>query len=294
MTVKRPVRPYKSVNARQSPDTMLKPGELIDVVEMSPLTLTDRRTYNLLIANAWEAIDQPVKHVIAKRELRGLHESNDRIGEAVERLMTAFVRVYTRVNSKPAIERAQLLGPTTEVRAPDGQLYYSFSDEMRAIIRNSSVFARLRRDVIFALKSKYALALYEIIQKRANLDWKNSEEFDVDRFRQLLGVEPGRLSQFKHFNVRAIQPAVLEVKALSDFGCSVEPVTAGRKVVKVRLSWWKKNIDEIKAAFRELQSSKIGRRARLRGTVDRILSMDGDLPAPRTKSGTKSGTKSAR
>jgi hypothetical protein len=283
MTVKRHVRPYKTVNARPGPETMLKPGELIDVVEMSPLTLVDRRTYNLLIASAWEAIDQPVKHVIAKSELRGLHESNDRIGESIERLMTAFVRVYTQVNGKPAIERAQLLGPTTEARAPDGMLYYRFSDEMRAIIRNSSIFARLRRDVIFALKSKYALALYEIIQKRGNLDWKRSEEFDIERFRQLLGVEPGRLSQFKHLNLRAIQPAVLEVRALSDFGCSVEPVLTGRKVIKVKLSWWLKNKDELKTAYRELQAAKVGRRARLKGTVDRIIANAGEFPAPRLK-----------
>jgi nucleoside diphosphate kinase len=283
MTAKRHVRPYKTVNARPGPETMLKPGELIDVVEMSPLTLVDRRTYNLLIANAWDAIDQPVKHVIAKRELRGLHDSNDRIGESIERLMTAFVRVYTHVNGKPAIERAQLLGPTTEARAPDGMLYYRFSDEMRAIIRNSSIFARLRRDVIFALKSKYALALYEIIQKRGNLDWKRSEEFDLERFRELLGVEQGKLKEFKHFNVRAIQPAVLEVRALSDFGCSVEPVLTGRKVVKVRLSWWLKNKDELKTAYRELQAAKVGRRARLKGTVDRIITNAGEFPALRSK-----------
>jgi nucleoside diphosphate kinase len=271
MTMEKPARRYKSVNARPSPGTMLKPGELIDVVEMSPLTLVDRRTYNLLIAHAWERIDQPIRHVIEKRELRGLHESNDRIGESVERLMTAFVRVYTEINGKPAIERAQLLGPTTEARAPDGLLYYRFSDEMRAIIRNSSIFARLRRDIIFALKSKYALALYEIIQKRGNLDWRHSEEFDLERFRQLLGVEPGKLKEFKHLNLRAIQPAIVEVKGLSDFGCSVEPITAGRKVVKVRLSWWLKNTDELKTAYRELQAAKVGRRARLRDTVERIM-----------------------
>jgi replication initiator protein len=250
---------------------MLKPGELIDVVEMSPLTLVDRRTYNLLIANAWERIDQPVRHVIAKSELRGLHESNDRIGESVERLMAAFARVYVEIDGKPGVERTQLLGPTAEARAPDGLLYYRFPDEMRAIIRNSSIFARLRRDVIFALKSKYALALYEIIQKRGNLDWKRSEEFTLEHFRQLLSVEPGKLKEFKHLNLRAIQPAVEEVKGLSDFGCSVEPITAGRKVVKVRLSWWLKNTDELKAAYRELQAARVGRRARLRGSVDMII-----------------------
>jgi nucleoside diphosphate kinase len=278
MTMEDPVKRYKSVNARPSPETLLKPGELIDIVEMSPLTLVDRRTYNLLIANAWERIDQPVKHVIAKSELRGLHESNDRIGDSVEHLMTAFVRVYTELNGKPAIERTQLLGPTTEARAQDGLLYYRFTSEMRAIIRNSSMFARLRRDVIFALKSKYALALYEIIQKRGNLGWKHSEEFALDRFRELLGVEPGKLKEFKHLNLRAIHPAVLEVRALSDFGCSVEPITAGRKVIKIRLSWWRKNSDELKTAYRELQTAKVGRRARLKGTVEQVCPAENKTP----------------
>src|SRR5512142_3400905 len=97
--------------------------------------------------------------------------------------------------------------------------------------------------------------------KYAPLGWERTEEIAIERFRQLLGVEPGRLKQFKNLNAWAIQTAVREVNALSDFGCSIEPVLAGRKVVKVRLFWWKKNPDELKAA-------KVGRRARLKGTVE--------------------------
>src|SRR3546814_3390254 len=37
---------------------IVKPGELVDIVELSPLTLADRRIYNLLIANAWERISE--------------------------------------------------------------------------------------------------------------------------------------------------------------------------------------------------------------------------------------------
>ena len=249
---------------------MIKPGELIDVVEMSPLSLIDRRTYNLLLAHAWDQIDQPVTHIVAKSELRGLHESNDRIGDSVERLMAAIVRTYVEIDGSPAIQRTQLLGSTTEAHSPDGLLYYAFSAEMRAIIRDSRIFARLQKDVILHLSSKYSLALYEICQKRVNLGQKWSEEFTVDRFRQLLGVEPGILPAFKSLNQRVIRPAVTEVNGLCDFGCAVEPVLAGRKVVKLKLSWWRKNTDELKAAYRELQAAKVGRMHRLRGTVERV------------------------
>jgi hypothetical protein len=150
-------------------------------------------------------------------------------------------------------------------------LYYSFSAEMRAIIRDSRIFARLHKDVILHLSSRYSLALYELCRKRVNLEHTWSEEFTVDRFRQLLGVEPGRLDKFKHLNERAIQPAIAEINFLCDFGCAVEPVLAGRKAVKIKLSWWRKNAEERKAAFRELQAAKIGRKARLKGTVEQVV-----------------------
>lgn len=249
---------------------MIKPGELIDVVEISPLTLTDRRVYNLLIANAWDIIEQPITHSIAMKELRGSRDANDRLGDSVERLMATVARLEIERDGKRYIRRVQLLGATDEAYERNGLLFYTFPAELRSIIRKSSIFAKLHKDVILALSSKYSLALYEICKKRINLEHKWSEEFTLERFRQLLGVEQDKLTQFKHLNLRAIQPAVTEVNGLSDFGCSVEPITKGRKVVKIRLSWWKKNLDEIKAAYAELQAAKVGRRARLNGTVEAL------------------------
>lgn len=278
----KPPKRRKTREQRLSVESMIKPGELIDFVEMSPLSLIDRRTYNLLLAHAWDRIDQPVTHVIAKSELQGLsrHESTDCIGDSIECLMAAIVRTYVEIDGKPAIQRAQLLGSTTEARAPDGLLYYTFSPEMRAIIRDSNIFARLHKDVILQLSSKYSLALYELCKKRVNLEHTWSEEFTVERFRQLLGVDPGALPAFKSLNQRAIQPAVAEINLLCDFGCAVEPVLAGRKVVKLKVSWWRKNTDELKTAYRELQASKVGRKARLKGTVERIAPALDQLAAP--------------
>ncbi len=52
---------------RSMPGEMVKPGELIDIREISPLTLSDQRFYNLLIANAWDRITEPVEHVSTAR-----------------------------------------------------------------------------------------------------------------------------------------------------------------------------------------------------------------------------------
>jgi hypothetical protein len=264
---------------------LIKPGELIDIVELSPLTLQDRRIYNLLILNAWDSITEPKEHSIHKRELRGSHNVNDRVGDSLVRLMGAVaqLRIERDAGEGAGLEtftrRVQLLAGTEEAARSDGIVYYSFPAGVRGIIRESSQYARLQKQVMFAFSSKYALALYEMVQKRGNMKFKTSEEFPVDRFRALLGVEPGKLRAFKSFKQRAIDPAVLEVKGLGEFGCNVEPVYAGRKVIAVRLSWWTKNLDERKSTLNELRFSRVGRRARLQGKVEDLSPLTA-LPRP--------------
>lgn len=263
----------RTIDVEPDEHMLIKPGELIDIVELSPLTLQDRRIYNLLILNAWDSITEPKEHRIHKRDLRGTHHTSERVGESLLRLMGAVAQLRIERDAgegegpETFTRRVQLLAGTEESARSDGIVYYSFPAAVRGIIKNSSQYARLQKQVMFAFSSKYALALYEMVQKRGNLKFKTSEEFPVDRFRSLLGVEAGKLKAFKSFKQRAIDPAVLEVNGLGEFGCKVEPLYKGRKVVSVRLAWWAKNLDQHKAAFNELRFSRVGRRARLKGEV---------------------------
>lgn len=254
--------------------TLIKPSELIDIVEMTPLTLNDRRIYNCLLANAWDKIGDDVEHVIAKADLRSSHGSTDRLGASIERLMAGIVRVRLPNGDKM---RVQLLGANTEAEKGSGVFRYRFDKELRMIIQNSSVFARIRSEVTFALSSKYALALYEMIQKRGNLSHKWSEEFEVDEMRALLGVEKGKLTQFADFKRRALAPAVREVNALGDYGVSMLPVKTGRAVTGVKLHWYAKSQDELKEAYQELNRSKVGRRARIDGTAESMAGLAQEL-----------------
>lgn len=262
-----PSRPYRTLDARPSAESLVKPGELVDVVEVTPLTLADRRIYNLLLENAWDAIDKPVTHVIAKALLRGSHNSNDRIGASLERLMSAIVKVQVVWDGKPALERVQLLGGNIETLRSDGLLEYEIPSRLRRIISNSTVFARLQREVMFALTSKYALTLYEMVQKRGNLRWRSSEKFTLEELRGILGVPKGKLTSWSNLKLRAIDPAVAEVNALSDYVVEVAAIKTGRRVTHVELRWWKKDGAGQGAAERELSFSKVGRKERLSGTA---------------------------
>jgi hypothetical protein len=259
--------------------SMVKPAELVDVVELTPLTLVDRRTYNLLIAHAWDRIDEDVEHSIPKAVLRGTHKGNDRLSDTIRRLMAGQVEVRIVRDGKRYLRSIHLLGTVDrpEDEAEDGNVYYRFPAEWREIMEKSDIFARLQTEVMFCFTSKYALALYEIIQKRGHLKYKNTEDFSVDEIRGLLGVPPGRLTEYADLRRKALIPAVEEVNAFSPFMVQLDAIRHGRKVVKLRLIWFAKDEQGLKAAYCEVQRHKTGRSARLAGTVERLVGPAAEL-----------------
>lgn len=267
-TVDRKVRGFPL--SRDRDGVMVKPGELVDIVELSPLTLNDRRTYNLLIAHAWDEITQPVVHKVRKTVLRGSHESNDRLGESIRRLMGAIAEVRVTVDGKAGRLRVQLLGTNAEQDDDEnGYLYYSFPDELRDIVRRSEIFARLRTRVMYCFTSKYALCLYEIVQKRVNLEQRQSEQFTVAELRALLNVPKGKLERFADFNKYALQPALKELNGLSEYAVEVGMIKRGRRVTHLTLLWILKDLTGRLAAMREVDRCSVGRKARIEGKVEK-------------------------
>jgi nucleoside diphosphate kinase len=259
----------RTLDAKPNDASIVKPGELVDIIEMTPLTLTDRRIYNLLLANAWDKIAEPVQHVIPKRELQStLHKGTDRLEDSIRRLMSAIVQLRVLDGKQWVTKRVQLLGGNVVPDGDDGVIRYDFQPLMREIVAESRVFARLHKQIMFALSSKYSLALYEMIQKRGNMT-RTFEEMSIDEFRSFLGVPVGKLGTWINFKNFAIVPAVREVSDLSDFKVTVEPVKGkGKQFTGVRLAWERKALPELREVERELSYSKVGRKARLAGTVE--------------------------
>ena len=67
-----------------------------------------------------------------------------------------------------------------------------------------------------------------------------------------------------------------EVSDLSDFTVTVEPVKGkGKQFTGVRLAWERKPLPGLREVERELSFSKVGRKARLAGTVEMTMDLGG-------------------
>lgn len=254
------------------PGEMIKPGEIIGIAGLEGWSLSDRRTWNLLLVNAWsDKLEDPkADFFIQLSELRGLHDSNDRIRECLEKLQKTLVRAEM---PDGAIRTVQMLGGTdiSDTERQDGVLKYDFHRKLVPLLRKSEIYARMETKVLAAFTSKYALALYEIIAAKINMR-KTSAKLDLADLRQWLGVETGKLETWSDLRRFAVNPALDEVNGLSPYAVEIEPVRQGRKVVAVEVSWAKKQpfSPAERAAAREVNRAKIGRKARVSGTVERI------------------------
>jgi plasmid replication initiation protein len=267
----------RTITQRYNLDGIVKAGEMIEVRQSSALTLHDRRVLNLLIRHAGSKIADDCEHVIPMRHLRNTHKGGERVRDSIERLMTTLVLVPTKDSQgRKATRRTTLLADTTTTDDEDnlqGEVRYSFSPTMREILRRSEYWGRIKPHVMFAFSTKYALALYEALCLRRNLT-RSEQVFSVEDFRELLSVALGRLMGYPQLKQSALVPAIEEINALSDFNVKVEPIREGGQkrgtLTGFRMRWTVKEPEEWDRVTVELLRSKVGRKARIRGTVETV------------------------
>lgn len=250
-----------------------KAGELIEITGAHELEAQDRAVLNLLYQHAHNS--GRLGDIMAEWELPmaalrpSRHESNDRLRDSLHRLMRVVVTVpfLSAKDGEPRLIQTHLFDffdlPADEC-ATNATVRFGLPKRLQPVLARSSRWGRIKATIVCAMTSKYAIALYELVQLRAGME-RCIETFPIERFRDLMGVPPGKLLRGPDFERRVIEPAVLEVNGLSDLGVKAELVRAHARapITAVTLAWWRKQGDEFRATYAEQQRPKLGRRVRL-------------------------------
>ncbi len=260
----------------------IKPAELIQVKGHDALTLNARRMITILWHNAHrQGVVEGKRYEIEIDDLKpDGHKGYEMVEEGVEALMKTLL-----IEKLPGgkTRRVQFLGGN-DLDSPDrpaGVLTYSFDGLLIEILKKSTIWGKIAIPILMAFTSKYAVSLYENTAQLVNLSYKTMTDYTLDEFRALLGVAEEKYPAFGALNKHVIKPAVAEVNALAPFSLTVLPIKHGKKVVKVKVGWVKKGADELKEAFAEANRSKVGRRARIAGTVDVLPPMPSQMRVAR-------------
>ena len=113
-----------------------------------------------------------------------------------------------------------------------GKLYYSFGRMLSKNILAPRAFARLRCHVVLALRSKYAVTLYEILEAYVNRR-ESSLTVSIEEFRSWLKVPEDAYKDWKDLKRNVVLPAVNEINQHGEEGgffVSYEGVREGKVV----------------------------------------------------------------
>ena len=232
-----------TLKAKVDDSSLVKPGELIDIIESTPLKLHDKQLFNELLANAWNKIGEKKEHRIHKNELRSIDKNRSRLNGSLDRLSGTFIRTtVTRDDGEPYKRRLNFLAHIDDAISDDGWIIYKFNEYAENMMVNSNVFARIQREVMMALSSRYSLALYEILAKRMNLTHTQSEVFELPIFRKMLGVPKDKYKLMSHLRTRILDTAFGEVQQLTNIGCAYELVrNRGKGYTHIKIMWFPKD-----------------------------------------------------
>ncbi len=264
--------------ARTLPNTeVVKAGELVEArfAKGSSPSATARKMLALLIqtaaGDAWKA----GPHSVLKRDLRGSHNSNDRLSDAFDELQGTLLRIETVA---PDGRAAALVAPVVAYRIEHledddrSRVWWEFSEPARRAMQGSDHYAAMNRATLLAFESRYSVTLYErgaLLVGRRVSRWRGT----VEELREVMGVPPGRYRDWGDIRRKVVEPACAEVNLLADFACGWTVEQGPRSKVTAVELWFRPKDQAARAAARdELEGTRTGRKAR-RGSQE-------DPPAP--------------
>ena len=263
-------KPIRSLQTKSRNREALKPAELIQISGHHELTLNARRAITILWHHAHiQGVADGKDYTIEIDDLKAdRHKGYERVEDAITALMRAILTVKMPGGRTT---RVQFLGgnnlddPDRAGRRADLQL-------RQAPDRDPEDLDHLGQDHPARPDGLHLEIRRQPLRERVADDGARAEAvqgFTLDEFRDMLGVQPGRYKTFGELNKHVLQPAVAEVNALAPFSISVLPVKQGKRVASVNVGWGQR-IRRPERSLRGIAAPKIGRRARINGTVEHV------------------------
>lgn len=265
--------------ARAIPNTeIIKAGELVEArfaKGVAP-SAAARKVLALLIHKAAGDAWKPGPHSIRKRDLRSSHNANDRLDAVFDELQGMLLRIETIA---PDGRSAALVAPVVAYRIEHltdddrSMVWWEFSELTRRAMQGSGYYAAMNRGTLLAFESRYAVTMYErgcLLAGRRNPCWRGT----VDELREVMGVPSGVYRDWADIRRKVIEPACEEVNQIADFAAGFIVEKGPRnKVVAVELVFLPEHTAAVAAAMRKREASRIGRKARRKGSVQTVIAL---------------------
>ena len=220
-------------------------ADIDEVIKASPaiqvqgkMTHLQRRTWNVLLANAYDELPNREIHRVSVAELaRKLgYASND--SEHLKETLKALVdyTVEWNILGKDKKQRWGVASLLASAEIENGICTYSFAAHLRYKLYNPRIYTKLNLRLQNRFTHRYALILWEVCFDYFDIARNQGETpfIPMETFRELMGLDKDEYPLFKEFNRNVIKPAIREINELTNFFVEIEPKRIGRKIAELK------------------------------------------------------------
>jgi hypothetical protein len=202
------------------------------------ITLLQRRAWNVLLANAYDALPTEERHRIKVRELTQTLEFKSKNEDYLKEALTALVgcKVEWNVLDKDSQWEWGVTTLLAEATIKNGICTYAYGPTLRERLHNPQMYARISLSMQNKFESKHAQALWELCVDYLGTgrDYGETPYIPIATYRKLLGVAEGQYTRFKDLSFYVIRKPVEEINRVTDFQVTVAYQEESRKVTGVK------------------------------------------------------------
>ena len=202
------------------------------------ITLLQRRSWNVLLANAYDELPTEEEHHIAVKDLARMLDFDSKNDNYLKEALEALVgcKVKWNVLDKDGEEEWGVTTLLAQAKIRRGICTYAYSPELRRRLHNPRMYARINLGMQNKFESRHAQALWELCVDYLD-ESKNYGEtpfIPLETYRELMGISEGQYARFKDLSLYVIRIPVEEINRVTDFRVALDYRRVHRKVTSVK------------------------------------------------------------
>lgn len=201
------------------------------------ISLWQRKTWNILLANAYEHLNDQEKFDIEIRDLTKTLEIDRRNIKTLKEMIVGIQSTSVQWNMLGADQKEtwRSYNLLAEAEITGDILSYSYGPSLRKLLHNPQIYANISLSLQNKFNSKHSLALYELCVDFFNISTGHGETkfIPLDDLRSMFDTQ-NSYKEFKNFNQRLLQKAITEINNVSDIFVTPRYNRTKRKVSHIK------------------------------------------------------------
>ncbi len=199
------------------------------------LSLADRKLANVLLFHARKFNIEDEVYEISYSELTSLlnvkTENRKWLKKTLQNLVSTTI-VWDIFNKTG--EEFEVIALLQRAHYKDGLIQFEYHRRVKPFLFNPDMYGKVNLAAQNRFNKSATLALYENCSRFRNLG--KTMKFSIPQLKQLLDAEHESYKEFKKFNQKILNPAVVEVSTKSDIKIVPELFRRGRKVTHIQFN----------------------------------------------------------